>query len=174
MTTFRSLFASVHPEKLTDNFFRLINREWMLITAGIPEDFNTMTASWGTTGILWNKQVAICYIRPQRHTFQFAMKHDFFTLSFFEASYHKILNFCGTHSGRDTDKVKKTGLIPIRTEKGNVTFEQARLVLECRKLYSDVIRPEAFLDRDLSDRIYPVADYHRFFIGEIVNCFVKK
>ena len=173
MNHFGSLFTTIHPEKLTDNFFRLIDRDWMLITAGRMDDYNTMTASWGTTGILWNKPVAICYIRPQRHTLQFALKYDGFTLSFFDASYHKALDFCGTHSGRDTDKAAETGLRPIATGKGNVTFEQARLILECRKLYSDLIRPEAFLDAGLSARIYPAKDYHRFFIGEIENCYIK-
>lgn len=174
MANFNSLYSTVHPEKLTDNFFKLINRDWMLITAGKIDHYNTMTASWGTTGILWNKHVAICFIRPQRYTLKFAMKYGYFTLSFFDDTYHKILDFCGSHSGRDTDKAAKTGLRPISTARGNVTFEQARLVLECRKLYSDLIRPDAFLDTDLAAKLYRAKDYHRFFIGEIEDCYTSQ
>ena len=35
---------------LKDNFFEAIGKEWMLITAGTKEKFNTMTASWGDFG----------------------------------------------------------------------------------------------------------------------------
>jgi len=173
MTLFNSIFASVQPEQLSDNFFRLINKDWMLITAGNSNDYNTITASWGATGILWNKPVAFCFIRPQRYTLQFALKYTYFTLSFFDEQYRDVLDFCGSHSGCDTDKAKATGLRTIETEKGNVTFEQARMVIECKKLYSDLLRPEAFLAGDLAARIYPGKDYHRFFIGEIENCYVK-
>lgn len=171
---FNESFTTIRPEQIPDNFFRLINRDWMLITAGKINDYNTMTASWGTTGILWNKPIAICFIRPQRYTLQFAMKYDYFTLSFFPEQYHKILDFCGTHSGRTTDKVKETGLIPVETDRGNITFDQARLVIECKKLYSDFIHPEGFLESDLNSRIYKEKDYHRFFIGQIEHCYQKK
>jgi flavin reductase (DIM6/NTAB) family NADH-FMN oxidoreductase RutF len=34
-------------------------------------EINTMTVSWGGAGILWGKQVAFVFVRPQRHTFSF-------------------------------------------------------------------------------------------------------
>ena len=40
---------------LKENFFEAIGKEWMLVTAGTKEKFNTMTASWGGIGWLWNK-----------------------------------------------------------------------------------------------------------------------
>ena len=132
-----------------------------------------MTASWGTTGILWNKPIAICFIRPHRHTFQFADRYDYYTLSFFEEKYRDILNYCGAHSGKNVDKIGQTGLKMLETSHGNVTFEQARLVLECRKLYSDLLKPECFIDPLIEKKNYPSKDYHRFFIGEIVECFKK-
>ena len=144
----------------------------MLVTAGCKDDYNTMTASWGTTGILWNKPVAVCFIRPQRHTLQFAIKYEYFTLSFFNEQYHDILNYCGTHSGRLVDKARETGLIPIETGNGNVTFKQARLVLECRKLYSDFLNQKGFIVPEVAQRNYPNKDFHRFFIGEIENCYI--
>jgi flavin reductase (DIM6/NTAB) family NADH-FMN oxidoreductase RutF len=132
-----------------------------------------MTASWGTTGILWNKPVAICFIRPQRYTFDFAEKNDHFTLSFLGVEYKDALNFCGTHSGRNVDKIRKTGLKPVETSNGSVTFEQARLVLECRKLYADYLKEENFLVKTLVEKNYRQKDFHKFFIGEIVACYVR-
>ena len=164
-------FKTINPESLNDNFFRRIDREWMLITAGTLTRFNTMTASWGTLGILWHKPIAICFIRPQRLTFQFAEKHNYFTLSFLEEQYRDILNFCGSHSGRDTDKIARTGLKPVELGAESISFEQASLVFECRKLYADFIKAENFLVRELIDKNYPGQDFHRFFIGEIVKCY---
>jgi flavin reductase (DIM6/NTAB) family NADH-FMN oxidoreductase RutF len=168
-----SKFKTIDPEELNENFFRLINRDWMLVTSGKSGNFNTMTASWGSTGILWNKPIAICFIRPHRYTFEFADQHDFFTLSFFESLYKDALNFCGTHSGRDIDKIQKTGLKPVETPNGSITFEQALLVLECKKLYADFLQEEHFLVKSLVDKNYPQKDFHKFFIGEIVGCFKR-
>jgi len=165
-------FAEIKPELLADNPFKLIGKDWMLITAGTPESFNTMTASWGGLGVLWEKKVAFCFIRPTRHTYGFMEKAGEFTLSFFEEQHRKALTFCGSHSGRDTDKIKGAGLTPVK-EGSAVYFEEARLVLVCRKLYFQDISPERFLDPGISE-MYPLKDYHRMYAGEIVQCLAKE
>jgi flavin reductase (DIM6/NTAB) family NADH-FMN oxidoreductase RutF len=96
-------------------------------------------------------------------------KSDYFTLSFFDEEYREMLNVCGTKSGRDTDKIAATGLIPIESENKSIYFEQARLVMECRKLYFDDLKPELFLDEKIHNN-YPAKDYHRLYIAEIINC----
>jgi flavin reductase (DIM6/NTAB) family NADH-FMN oxidoreductase RutF len=166
-------FEKFDVEKLKDNPFRLLNDDWMLITAGTENSFNTMTASWGGVGILWNKQVAFCFVRPTRHTYQFMEKNDYFTLTFYNEEYRDILNFCGKKSGRDTDKIKETGLIPLTSPNNSIYFEQARLVFECRKIYSDDIKPEFFRDEKIHNA-YPLKDYHRMYIGEITNCLISE
>jgi flavin reductase (DIM6/NTAB) family NADH-FMN oxidoreductase RutF len=168
-----TLFDSIAPGELNENFFNLIKNDWMLVTAGTMGNFNTMTASWGTMGILWNKPIAICFIRPHRYTYEFTEKYECFTLSFFNYQYREVLDFCGTHSGRDIDKVSQTGLRPIETDLGNITFEQSRLVLECRKIYADTLKPENFLLMEVANKNYPAKDFHKFYIGEIVGCYVK-
>lgn len=165
-------FVEITPGKLNENTFDLIGKEWMLITAGTAEHFNTMTASWGTFGILWNLPVAICFIRPQRYTFEFTESSDFYTLNFLEPGHRDTLQFCGTSSGRDFDKVKETGLTPRITSQNNVYFEQCRLVVECRKLYADRINENSFIVPELIGKNYPKKDYHKFYIGEIVSCLV--
>lgn len=166
-------FIEVKPIELSINPFEKIGQEWMLITAGKIENYNTMTASWGGLGVLWNLNVATCYIRPQRHTFKFAEEFDVFTLSFFPAEYKKALSYCGSHSGKDVDKAKETGLIPVETQNG-VSFKQASLILECRKLYAGNFNPDNFIQKSLVERNYPKNDFHRFYIGEIIKVYRKQ
>lgn len=162
-------FTKINPESLHDNPFKLIGTDWMLITAGNKDSFNTMTAAWGGLGILWSKPVVYCFVRPTRYTYKFMEISEYFTLSFFEENFREILKCCGNTSGRETDKMKETGLIPLESEKGSVYFEQARLVIECKKIYYDDIKPEHFLSKKINDN-YPLKDYHRMYVGEIVNC----
>lgn len=154
------------------NAFKLIGNEWMLLTAGKIESFNTMTASWGGFGVLWNKNVCYCFVRPTRFTYQFFEKSEAFTVSFFEERYRNVLEYCGSHSGRDVNKVAETGLTPIKGSLDTVFFEEARLVFICKKVYYQDIIPEHFLDREIHNN-YPLKDYHRMYIGEIVQCLGK-
>ena len=109
------------PYDLTDNIFSLIGRDWMLITAADETGkWNTMTASWGCAGILWNKPVAVCFVRPQRYTDEFIRRTDRLTLSFFDESMRDTLRFCGTQSGRTHDKAAETGLRPQVLPSGSV------------------------------------------------------
>ncbi len=166
-------FRSIKVNQLNENFFKAIGDEWMLITAGTRDSFNTMTAGWGTCGILWRRPVAVCFVRPQRYTFRFMEESSYFTLSFFEEEHRHILDYCGAKSGRNVDKIKETGLIPRFTEKGNIFFDQARLVLECRKMYSDHIKPDMFVIENIREEIYAVKDFHKFYVGEIIGCFIR-
>lgn len=165
-------FRNVLPSELRENAIDLIGHQWMLITAGTRSSFNVMTASWGGVGMLWNKPVAFIFIRPQRFTFEFAERSPVFTCCFFDQGFRQMLQFCGSHSGRDTDKVRETGLTPLETENGGVFFAESRLVFECSKLYYQDIQPEGFVNPAIIKN-YPLNDYHRMYIGEITNCLVK-
>lgn len=166
----KNKLKTIKPEEISKNTFQLIGKEWMLITAGNIKSFNTMTAAWGHFGVLWSKPVAVCFIRPNRYTYKYTEQNDYFTLCFFEEKFKDVLTFCGTRSGRDTDKIKETGLVPAETSKGNIYFKQARLILECKKIYYDDIKPENFLDQKIHES-YPLKDYHRMYVGEIIDCY---
>ncbi|MDA8098383.1 MAG: flavin reductase family protein [Nitrospiraceae bacterium] len=161
-------FETIAPEQLTDNPFTLIGKDWMLITAGTQEKFNTMTASWGGLGVLWERKVVFCFVRPTRYTYEFMERGDRFTLSFFGERHRKALQFCGSHSGRNTDKMQGAGLTPF-DDNGFISFQEARLVLACRKVYFQDILPQQFLDPSI-ENMYPQKDYHRMYAGEIVRC----
>ena len=169
-----SAFRSVAPAALPDNLFTRIGDDWMLITAANSKgEVNTMTASWGCAGILWNKPVAICFIRPQRYTYGFTEDSDTLTLSFFPAGeYRDALRYCGTRSGRDGDKFAATGLTVAAAENGAPYVSEANLVLVCRKLYADDLKEGCFLDPEMLKH-YAAKDFHRFYICEIVEALVR-
>lgn len=169
-------FHPVEPKKLSENPFSMLDDAWVLITAGDMENHNTMTASWGGVGILWNKPVATVYIRPQRYTYEFTEQNDYFTLSVLPEEYRDALAFCGRKSGRVCDKDKECGLTPFAAAEEipqSIAYEQARLVLVCRKLYAQDLTPESFIDPTLVEKNYPKKDFHRMYIGEIVSILEK-
>lgn len=164
-------FKIIQPKDILENVFKLIDKDWMLITAGDKSRFNTMTASWGGFGILWNKPVVFIFIRPQRYTYQFVEESVDFTLSFFSEDYRDVLKLCGTKSGREINKISGIGLTPIELN-NSIAFSEAKLILSCEKLYFNDINPENFINCEI-DKNYPLKDYHRMYIGEISQCFVK-
>ncbi len=164
-----SNFTRISPYDLKDNLFTRIGRDWMLVTAQNPTDgtVNTMTASWGGTGILWNKPVAFVFIRPQRYTFGFIEAAETLSLSFFDETYRTALQLCGRVSGREHDKIAEAGLTPI-TDGTTTSFAEARLILKCRKLYTEFLREDAFLDASLLQN-YTQRDFHKMYICEITD-----
>ncbi|MBQ3150266.1 MAG: flavin reductase [Clostridia bacterium] len=148
----------------------LISDNWALVTAGKKDSFNTMTVSWGGLGEIWGKDAAFIFIRPQRHTLKFIDSEEMFTICFFKEEYKKALTFCGRNSGRDVDKVKETGLTPVFLDDA-VYFDEACIVLKCRKMARYDLSPDGFLDSDIESN-YSNGDYHKMFIAEIVETLV--
>ncbi|MGO3417459.1 MAG: flavin reductase family protein [Pseudolactococcus laudensis] len=165
-------FKSVRINTLNMNPFTKIGKEWLLITAGTADNCNTMTASWGGFGFLWNRNVATIYIRPQRYTKTFVDAADTFTLSFFGRDFRKELTYLGHTSGRDENKIANTGLTPYQLE-NTVGFEEAEMIFVMKKLYQASIDPEKILDPTISEH-YPEKDYHDMYIAEIVKVYVKE
>ncbi len=174
MTNWKNVFEKTDIYSLKENVFSLIGDDWFLLTAGDKNEFNTMTASWGTLGVFWHKPVAIGFVRPTRHTYNFTEESDFFSMSFLKQGNREILNFCGTKSGRDTDKIAETGLVPVEMENGTVGYEQSKLVFECKKIYYDDLKPVFFLPENADDKFYPNKDYHRMYFGEVLNVYQSK
>ena len=131
-------------------------------------DFNVMTVGWGSFGVMWEKPFALVVVRPTRHTWSFMERYPTFTLSAFPETRRDIIDYCGSHSGRDGDKVKACGLTP---QKGLVVespaFAEAELVVECRTIYKDDFDPARFIDGGIETH-YPNKDYHRVYFGRIV------
>ena len=120
---------------------------------------------------MWGRKISICVIRPQRYTFQFMEASPTFSLSFFPEAYRFALDFIGTHSGRKYNKAAECGLTPVETSEGIVSYAEARLVLECKKLYYHDLDPAQFVEPAV-EAVYPAKDYHRMYVGEILRCLV--
>lgn len=165
---------SLHEIALSElnfNPFEKIGKDWFLVTSGDEKGFNTMTASWGFMGVIWGKNVFETVVRHNRYTYEFMEKNDLFTISFFDEANRDALKFCGSHSGRDCDKAKETGLTPFYTE-GTTAFEEARLVFICRKLYDGDIDLDK-LNSDERTKWYGSDPVHKQYIGEIVKVLAK-
>ena len=155
-----------------ENQFDLIGRQWMLITAGTSKSLNTMTASWGGFGWLWNNPVAFIFVRPERYTHDFIEKSEKVTLSFYPESCRKALQICGTKSGRDCDKISLAGLTPLEIEPGVMTFAEARLTVQGRKIFKADMKECDFIDKSILGH-YGDADggFHTVYVIEIEKVF---
>ncbi len=166
------MFKKILIKDLKENAVSLFDDRWALLTSGDADSYNTMTVSWGMMGELWNKDVCTVFVRPQRYTYEFMEKNDGFTLSIFPEEYRKALSFCGSKSGRDYDKAKETGLVPFKCEQG-IAFEQAEIIINCKKLYVQDMKEDCFLDKSIIDKCYN-GDFHRIYVGEITEVLIKE
>lgn len=166
------MLTPVDPKSLDLNVFSAIGEKWMLITAGTADKCNTMTASWGGLGVIWGAPAATCYIRPQRYTKEFVDREEYFTLSFFPEEYRKQLSLCGSKSGREVDKVKECGFTVKTAACGAPYFEEAELVLVCRKCFAQDMNPDN-IPEEIKEKWYPEKDYHTLYIGHIVEVLQK-
>lgn len=167
-----SNFQMIQPAELKDNPFELMGHDWALLTAQRGDQVNTMTISWGLMGVMWGQSVVMVVVRPQRYTKEFIDASDTFSLSFFEDSYRKELAYLGKVSGRDEDKISKSGLT-IAHEKQTPYFDEAKLVIVARKLYRQPMDASFFLDADSDKKWYPEKDYHSMYIAEIQEILKK-
>jgi flavin reductase (DIM6/NTAB) family NADH-FMN oxidoreductase RutF len=167
-----SQFHSVPAAQFSPLFDR-ISDEWMLISASDGERTNSMTASWGCFGILWNKPVAVCFIRPQRYTFEMTEKSDRLSLAFFTQEHRKALAYMGAHSGRDGDKYTATGLHISADENGTPYPAEAHTVVLCKTLYAGRLQKDAFVDPSIIAKHYPADDYHQMYVCEIEQILVR-
>lgn len=166
-------WREVKASELMFNPFTLIDQEWMLVTAGTQQAHNTMTASWGGFGVLWKRYVSMIFVRPQRYSMEFLEHENCYTLNFFDRPYRQALAYCGSHSGRDVDKDHETGLT-ARYDLDAPYYEEARIVMVCRKLHGQPLDPGCFLDPSIEPENYPDKDYHKLFIAEITKVLMKK
>ena len=163
----------ITPDEINENIFKLIGKDWMLITAKKPDgSVNTMTASWGGAGVLWNKNVCFVFIRPQRYTYEFTEEADEFTLSFYPEEMRSALTLCGRKSGRDCDKITEAGLVPRELD-STVYFDGAKLVMKVKKLYKSQLDKDSFIDKSIPDSCYAANDYHYVYICEIEKIISK-
>jgi flavin reductase (DIM6/NTAB) family NADH-FMN oxidoreductase RutF len=151
--------------------FRTWKDDWLLLAAGDlrTNDWNCMTVDWGCLGILWGRPAALILVRPSRRTYQFAERHDSFTLSGFPPSYREMLSRFGPHVGFEGSRGEAPGLTPTSSRIVSApSFTEAEPVVECRRAYHDDLDPRNFAG-DWIVHKYPNGDFHRTYVGEILG-----
>lgn len=166
-------FKEIKPEDLNQSAFKLIGKDWMLITAEKESKVNTMTAAWGGLGVMWGKNVAYIVIRPQRFTKEFVDSSSTFSLTFFDNSFRKQLSYLGTVSGKDEDKISKSNLTVAYSD-DTPYFEESKITVICKKLYAQDFKPECFIETSLDEKWYPERDHHTLYIAEVEKILIKE
>ena len=177
-TDWQSRYDKIEASDLPDNVIQLIGKEWMLVTAGTKNSYNTMNASWGGIGYIWERPSTFIFIRDTRYTYQFLQREESFTLSFFDEKYRNALRICGTRSGRDTNKIEEAGLSPLETPSGLMSFGEARMIIECKKMFVQELDyanlTEPYKTKVMEESYKNESSKHQMFISEITNIWVKK
>lgn len=166
-------FRHITADKIPGNIIKLLS-EATLITSGSGENVNVMTASWGGLGVFWEKPVAFSFLGAQRYSITTMDKGDTYTVSFYTEAYKDALQYCGSTSGRNEDKIKGSGLTPIKTPSGATAFAEAWMIFECKKMIAQPLSQDAVTDKESNAaRKWNGKELHKLYIGEIVNVWVK-
>ena len=175
---FDQLFKQISPEEINDNVFTLVGRDFFAVTAGKEEHYNSMIGSGGGLGMLFKKPTTWCLIRADRYTLELIQKEQTYTMSYFPNEYKEQILFLGSKSGRDSEKMKEVELTSIQTPSGDISFKEARLIIECKLTALTTANPNDFCTQEAKDTIneaYKEANvYRKFVFGEITHVWVKK
>ncbi len=166
-------WVSISPREIEGNPIRLFADDWFELAAGKEGDMNLMTIAWGSLGELWGKPVVTVYVSTSRYTNEFMAKNDYFTITHFPESMRQKLQYLGSVSGRDEDKVKGAGLTAEFTALGNPIFAEADLAIECRKLYAEQFRADLLPLEQRQWYDERGLGIHVAYYGEIVNVWRK-
>lgn len=166
------MFKEIKFSEIKEDLGKRLSKDFGLVTAGNENDLNTMTVSWGAFGQLWNMDMVTIYIRKSRYTIKFLERENYFTISFFENDYKKQLGLCGVKSGREIDKVKETGF-NVCCDKAPF-FEEASLVLICRKVAKFDFETAKIFDENIVSKNYGDEAYHYAYNGVIEKVLIKE
>ena len=166
-------FQPFPTDLLELNPFTKIGTEWMAVTAGDSEKVNTMTASWGTIGVLCGKNVVSVFIRDSRYTKEFIDKQKTFSLTFFDPKLKSALKYFGAVSGRNEDKIASAKMNIGYAKDGTPYIDEGNLILICRKLSATKISPDQFIDAGIDDAWYKDKDYHTMYVAEVTEVLAR-
>ena len=171
-------FVRINPKDIKENPIKLFGDDWAVVAAGIPDDFNELTVSWGALGDAWwdNMPIAIIFVSATRYTQKYLEAKETFSINIFPKEYKRVLAYIGSHSGRDEDKIAATGLQVEFTEHQTPIFPESRLILECRKVYSHDLDRSRFSESligNYAQKKFQGVVPHTVYFGEIINCWVK-
>ena len=175
---FEQLFRAISPEEISDNVFTLVGKIYPVITVRTPENCNAMVASGGGMGVQFGKPTTWCIFPKNRYTLDLIKLEQAYTLSYFPDEYREQYMFLGTKSGRDSNKMKDVELSTIVTPLGNMAFEEARLIIECKLLQISTILADDFYTDEarayLAEAYTDPGEIRQYVFGEIIRAWESK
>ncbi len=172
-TTNSDQWQEIKPQNIDVNAVKLFANDWMLLSAGKDTSMNMMTIAWGALGELWGKPIVTVYVSTDRYTYKFLEDNEYFTVTAFPEQFRDKLQYIGSVSGRDEDKVKGSGLTPEFTKLGNPIYKEANLAIECKKIYAEQLKKELMTLEQRQWYDEKKLGVHMMYIGEIVNVWKK-
>ena len=172
-TTTSDQWQEIKPQDIDVNAVKMFADDWMLLSAGKDTSMNMMTIAWGALGELWGKPVVTVYVSTDRYTYKFLEDNEYFTVTAFPEQFRDKLQYLGSVSGRDEDKVKGSGLTPEFTKLGNPIYKEANLAIECKKIYAEQFKKELMPVEQRQWYDEKKQGVHVMYIGEIVNVWKK-
>jgi flavin reductase (DIM6/NTAB) family NADH-FMN oxidoreductase RutF len=175
---FEELFKQISPEEISENVFTLVGKDFFAITAGKADHCNSMVGSGGGWGMLFRKPTIWCLIRADRYTLELIEKEQRYTISYFPNEHREQMLFLGSKSGRDSNKMNETELTLISTPSGEMSFSEARLIIECKLTQMTTPQLSDFYTEEarayLKDAYKSANDRRRYVFGEIVNTWIRR
>lgn len=164
-------------EDWDENPFVCFKGQGLLLAVGTPEHNNAMTIGWGSLGNIWSKigpATVSVYVAEARYTFEFMEKYDYFTVMAFAEEDARILNYMGTHSGREGDKAAQLGLHTLYTENGTPYYAEATWVLECKTIYRAPFLKEGMAEEPQQFYANFSSGVHHMYLGNVVKALKRK
>ena len=176
---FNQLFKQISPEEINDNVFTLVEKIFPVVTVGNEDNYNSMTASGGGMVLLFRKPATMLLFPSNRYTLELIQKVQKYSMSYFPDEYKKQVMFLGSKSGRDSDKMKEVKLTGIQTPSGNMSFREARLIIECKLMQiTTPAFPDDFYSQEaidyMSEPYKDPGEHRKYVFGEITHVWIKK
>ncbi|MDR0710965.1 MAG: flavin reductase family protein [Prevotellaceae bacterium] len=176
--SFGELFRQIDPNAIAPNIIALVQKEFIVITAGRERHYNAMVAGDGGVGVLMGKPVTFCGLRGSRYTLEVILKDSVYTFSFFDEQFKDDFMIFGQQSGRDTQKMQQTKLTAVATPSGKMTFKEAKIVIECTLAQTHTVNPEEVYaehnSKFFTDAYQEVGSWHKIVFGDITSVWVRK
>lgn len=161
--------------ELKENVVDLFKNKAAICVSGTASNHNGLAIAWGCLGSLWKKDVAIVYVKPTRYTYEFMENNDYFSIMWFDEPLHTdVIKVFGSTSGKDVNKEELSGLSLLMID-DCPCYEQASLIITCRKIYSNKIDEKLIKSDDvLNLNVYKDKVFHSEYIGEILGVYCKR
>jgi flavin reductase (DIM6/NTAB) family NADH-FMN oxidoreductase RutF len=174
---FGQLFKPISPEEIPDDVFTLFGKIFPVVTVRTSESCNAMVASGGGLAVCFRKPAAWLIFPSKRYTLELIKSEQAYTLSFFPDSHRQQFMFLGNRSGRDSNKMEEAALTTIETPLGNMAFEEARLIIECRLTQITTISADDFYSEEaiayLAEAYTDPGEIRQYVFGEITRVWEK-